>query len=99
MSQPAQQGHLFAVTQAPVTPVRRQSASSEKVRWSKYRPLNPVKCDDCMMVLYLARGDAPASRQARWKRKQGDEMLLLCYAHADCRREEDGLKPLKDSER
>jgi hypothetical protein len=48
-----------------------------------------------MLLLYVSKGNAPASRPARWKRKQGAEYLLLCYQHAELRREEDGLKSLR----
>ena len=89
---------LFDVGDAPVRPVPVQSSSSSaKVSWTKYRPKYPMKCDDCMLVLALARGDAPASRQARWKRKQGSTDRLLCYGHAQERRVNDGLAPLDDS--
>ncbi len=89
------QAALFIVAQPPVRKVTRKSTSSEKPRWSKYRPVHPVKCDDCMYVLFLAEGNAPASRQGKWRRKQGELDLILCYAHAEIRREEDGLTPLK----
>lgn len=86
---------LFEVAQPPVIKVTRKQGKS-RPRWTKYKPVNPVKCDDCMLILALAKGDGPAARQARWKRAQDGAYLLLCYAHADARREEDGLVPLKD---
>ncbi len=89
------QSTLFQV-QPPTTQKVTRKASNGKPKWSKYRPVNPVKCDDCMLILALAKGEAPASRQARWKRKTEDADLLLCYGHADIRRAEDGLKPLGD---
>lgn len=92
---PAEQSGLFVVQQPPVRKVTRKSTSNAKPTWTRYRPVNVVKCDDCMLVLFLAKGEAPASRPARWKRKQGGEYLLLCYQHAELRREEDGLKSLK----
>lgn len=79
----------------PIQLVRRRSTSTSKPSWSKYRPINAVKCDDCMLILFLAKGEAPASRPARWKRRQGTDYVLLCYQHAELRRAEDGLKSLK----
>lgn len=84
---------LFDVQPVPVRkPPRAQTpASAARPRWSKYRPLNPVKCDDCMAVLAAAQGNGPASRLAKFRRAQGGTDLLLCYAHAQQRRDDDGL--------
>jgi hypothetical protein len=89
---------LFPIASPVVQKVTRKNSGAGKPRWSKYSPINPVKCDDCMLILALAKGDAPASRQARWRRQCGDSDLLLCYGHAALRREEDGMRPLKDLE-
>jgi hypothetical protein len=48
-----------------------------------------------MLLLHLAKGNGPASKPARWKRTRGGDYLLLCYGHAEVRREEDGMKSLK----
>lgn len=88
------QGELFTVVDTPVQTPKRPTTSTPKPRWSKYRPKHPVKCDDCMLLLAVTKGNAPASRQAKWRRKQGASDLLLCYAHATARRTEDGLEPL-----
>lgn len=89
-----EQDPLFHVESSPVRkPTRREAASALRPRWSKYRPVNPVKCDDCMAVLAETRGEGPASRQAKWRRKQGNLDRLLCYAHAALQRAEDGLAP------
>lgn len=88
---------LFEVANPPVAKVKRPQGRSRPA-WTKYRPVNPVKCDDCCLVLALAKGDGPATRQARWRRVQDGADLLLCYAHADVRRKEDGLVPLQDWE-
>lgn len=79
---------------APLVKPRRELGPG-KPRWSKYRVKDPLKCDDCNLVLHLCRGDGPASRRAWWRRKQGGVDLLLCIEHAQQRREEDGLKPLE----
>lgn len=87
-----EQGALFEVATPPVRKVKRESeASKARPRWSKYRTKGWVKCDDCMLVLALAKGEAPASRKAQFRRKLGGTDLLLCYWHAHARHEEDGL--------
>lgn len=86
---------LFEVVSPLVQKVTRKERGEGKAKYTRYRPINPVKCDDCMLVLALAKGQAPASRQARWRRKAGEVDLLLCQGHADLRREEDGLPALK----
>lgn len=89
------QDALFPVETPPVkTPPRPKSSGPKRPAWTKYVTKTGMKCDDCMLVLALAKGEAPASRQARWRRKQGETDLLLCYAHAQERRIEDGLDPL-----
>jgi len=89
------QAGLFDVPDVPpVKPGRRLPTNPARVVWAKYRPVNPVKCDDCMHALAMAQGKAPASRQAKFKRTQGGEVLLVCYWHAQVRREEDGMSAL-----
>lgn len=90
-----EQDVLFEVPSPIVPKVKRASTGAGKPRWSKYRPVNPVKCDDCMLLLALTKGKAPRARSARWRRKCGDVDLLLCQGHADQRREEDGMPGLK----
>lgn len=48
-----------------------------------------------MLVLALAHGEGPVSRLAQFRRIQNGTDLLLCAAHAQERRDEDGLEPLK----
>lgn len=86
---------LFYVDPVKVkAPTRKDQARAARPVWSKYRPKNAVKCDDCMLLLAQQHGKAPASQPARWKRKQGASDLLLCYAHAALRRDADGLGAL-----
>lgn len=82
---------MFEVTVPEVTTPTRPKAAG-RPRWSKYRPVNPVKCDDCMLVLTLAKGAAPLARFARHKRAVDGDYLLLCEAHANARKAEDGIK-------
>jgi hypothetical protein len=57
------------------------------VRYTKYRPTKPRKCDDCLAALGKDP-TSPASRTAAFKRTQeGTEPLLLCYPHKELRRE------------
>jgi len=85
---------LFDVDNPPVRKAPRKP-SSGKVSWSKYHGTLAMKCDDCMAVLAATQGNAPASRQARYRRNQGGTYLLLCYAHAAQRREDDGMAALQ----
>lgn len=89
---PLQPG-LFDVDTPPVAVPKRKPKAGRPV-WAKYRPRHPAKCDDCMLVLLMARGQAPASRAAKFRRVQGGSDLLLCYAHAQARRDEDDMGPL-----
>lgn len=57
------------------------------VRYTRYRPKKPVRCDDCAAA-FTADPKAPHSRTAAFKRTQaGTEPLLLCYPHKELRRE------------
>lgn len=95
MRDPLQPG-LFEPEETPVVKPKRASdpAKAGRPRWSKYRPVNPPKCDDCMLALAQSQGRAPASRRAKFRRQAGSSDLLLCYAHAQLRREDDGLEAL-----
>ena len=84
---------LFGVDTPAVTKPRHRGSSAHP-RWSKYQPSTPVKCDDCLMVLAEADGRGPATRNARWRRAVAGTDLVLCYAHAQLRRADDGLTPL-----
>lgn len=85
---------LFSVPAPIMRKVERKDLGGT-AKYTKYRPKNPVKCDDCMLLLFIAKGEGPASRQARWRRVSSTSDLLLCQGHADLRREEDGLPALK----
>lgn len=84
----------------PSTPLPRikprpSKASGEPV-WSKYRPLNPLPCDDCKQAQHegIMREH---SRQAKWRRKDPDGTdRLLCREHAGHWRERDGLNIPRD---
>jgi len=81
---------MFDVADSPV-PKAPPKPGTGKVTWAKYHGTLAMKCDDCMAVLAANHGNAPASRQAHYKRSQGGTYLLLCYAHAHQRREDEGL--------
>jgi hypothetical protein len=89
----AVQPPLFDGFESKPKPVVRRVP--RKPRWSAYRPKNRVSCDDCLSDLVEA-GGGPLSRAARWRRVQGESDLLICSAHAQLRRDADGLAPLKD---
>lgn len=81
---------MFEVETPPVVTPKRPRGQS-KPKWTRYRLKNPVKCDDCMLVLTLAKGEAPPARFALYRRVQDSKDLLLCAAHAQDRRDEDGM--------
>jgi hypothetical protein len=86
---------MFDVEPARViTPKRPRVPGGPK--WSVLNRTDPVKCDDCSLVLAMAKGAAPPARMAHFRRVAPDRTdLLLCAAHAQTRRDEDGLEPLK----
>jgi hypothetical protein len=63
---------LFEVDTPPVKVPKRKPAGEGKATWTAYKTQRGAKCDDCLTVLYEAKGEAPASRPARWRRKQGE---------------------------
>ncbi len=77
--------------ETPAVLVPKRPKGSGKPRWTRYRVKAPIKCDDCMLVLTLAKGNAPAARFAQYRRVQSGKDLLLCIAHAQERRDEDGM--------
>lgn len=79
----------------PPRPKKTPAPTAAKPVWEQYRPVVPRKCDDCMAVLAETGGQGPHSRTAAWKRKTGKNFLLLCYPHAQQRREADHLPALK----
>lgn len=87
---------LFDVGDVPVQRApRRPSSSNARPRWTRYHTATGIKCDECMAVLASRAGQAPASRQARYRRSVGPTYMLLCYAHAQQWREDDGLAALQ----
>jgi hypothetical protein len=88
------QGELFHVESPPVRTPKRATGNG-KPRWTQYKVKYPMKCDDCMLILAQAKGVGPASRVARFRRAQDGADLLLCIAHAQDRRDIDGMKPLE----
>lgn len=87
---------LFDLPDLPVTPRPKRAGGGmpAKPTWNRYKPATPVKCDDCVALLVETKGAAPLSRMARWRRRHGTENRVLCHAHAQQWREEDGMKPL-----
>lgn len=68
-------------------PYNDVSAGHGPIRYAKYRPKNPVKCDDCLGALAAAGGNGPATRPAAFKRTQaGANTLLLCHEHTALRK-------------
>ena len=81
---------MFDVEPIKVRTPKRPRSKGKPV-WTHYRPKDPQKCDDCKLLLFKTKGNAPASLPARYRRTVDGASLLLCPAHAAARREEDGL--------
>lgn len=99
-----QQLDLFGEPVAPVKPTKRErpalpSGPPNEPTWSRYRPANPVKCDQCMRNLTATSGAAPPAKSAKFRRRGPDGTdEVLCYEHANEQRERDGLasfRPLR----
>lgn len=58
-------------------------------RWSRYRPRNPVTCDECVIYLHERKGVGPVPRGARWRRVTPDRTLLLCEEHTQMWKRDD----------
>lgn len=63
-------------------------------KWSKYKAVNPHRCDFC--ALNQAEDPfAPVARKARYRRESKDGDLYLCVPHANDQRIVDGLRSVK----
>ncbi|MGH3380388.1 MAG: hypothetical protein ACRDP6_37200 [Actinoallomurus sp.] len=68
-------------------PGKGTSAGTGPIRYTRYRRVNPVNCDDCMAA-YLTEVNPPRSRPATHERKQaGAKTLLLCHEHTQIRKQ------------
>lgn len=79
---------MFAeVPDLPVAPFNDVSGGHGPIRYAKYRPKAPVRCDDCAAA-FITDPNAPHSLPAATKRTQaGAKPLLLCHRHAQLRKE------------
>lgn len=82
---------LLEVEPVPVKPPKPPVKTTGEPVYGKYRPKNPVKCDDCMLLLVQMNGMAPIARFARFYRRAGGQKRLLCAGHKNQWRERDGL--------
>lgn len=84
---------LFELPDQPVersTELRKKRTTrSIRPRWTRYRSVNRVPCDECVMLLHEAGGVGPYARTAQWKRVTPTGDLVLCHAHAEMWRAED----------
>lgn len=78
---------LFDVD-AAVAPVIQPRPAGAVVRWSRYKA-NGTPCDDCKAAQAAGTLTSVAA-VATWRRRAGDEELLLCYPHAEPRMRRDG---------
>lgn len=78
------------VPDPPVAPIAPERAKPSTATYSRYRPVSPRKCDDCMAA-FTTDPNAPHSGTAAFRRQQpGAPTLLLCYAHKQMRQEAEG---------
>lgn len=78
----------------PLRPPRKTPTTGvRRPEWSDYTVKVPVQCTHCVLAAYeratAGRGAYDGIRQARRKRKQGDEILLLCSEHAHIQQDQD----------
>lgn len=69
-----------------------------KVRWRKYRPKNPVKCDRCIRGIMDGTRHGAAGLAA-YKRFEGGVDEVLCFAHAQEQRDQEALLKQKEDRR
>lgn len=77
-------------------PIVRQARHppAGKVTWPKYRPANPVHCDDCLAEIHRDWPDgARIPHRALFKRVAGDKVTFMCAEHAQAQRVKDGMAP------
>jgi hypothetical protein len=78
----------------PLAKPRSPRTGTGPVKYAKYAPVRPVKCDDCMLVAWEAGQEGrsvPLARQARWKRTQGESVALVCAEHKQQRLEDEAV--------
>lgn len=78
------QPSLFDDLPAPKPKLPHDAAPAEgKVTWTAVAPNR--QCDDCIQVSYEQLREGRAAHdgiaKARWRRKQGNTVRLLCNAH------------------
>lgn len=75
----------------PVVKKARQPPSS-RVTWTKYRPANPVHCDDCLAEVHELWPVSMIPRRALHKRTAGDRITYHCAAHHLAQKALDNVK-------
>jgi len=68
----------------------RKVLGPDQVAWSSYAPKKRTPCDACLAALVDAPPIAPLAASARWKRRQGQDVELLCVEHRGERLVADG---------
>lgn len=67
----------------------------DKPEWTEYRVQTPVRCDHCLQVAHatlLAGKPHEGLRDAKFKRRHGADVLLLCHEHANAVRDADRVE-------
>jgi hypothetical protein len=67
----------------------RHPKTQHRPEWIRYRPVVPVKCDDCVLRLADNNGDAPPAADARYRRRFHAINTYYCAPHARTRRSAD----------
>lgn len=79
---------------APEVRVEGEKAKKKakpKIRWSSYRPADPVHCDECLTVAHkLWPGRNCIPDRAVLKRTHGDDVTYFCSQHGEERKRKDG---------
>jgi hypothetical protein len=82
----------FDLDLPPVPMKKARHPPDDKVRWSRYRVLAPVHCDDCIMETHQqwpVGTYAPA--RASWRRVAGPKVTYHCFHHSLAQKARDGV--------
>lgn len=71
-------------------PKQARQVPSSKVVWSRYRPANPLHCDDCLAEVHASwPNNTHAPNRAQFRRRLGAEVTFHCISHAQAQRARD----------
>lgn len=71
-------------------PARRPKRTQGRPEWIPYRPVNPAKCSDCVLLLADSDGsNGLRASDARYRRRMAGVDTYYCAPHAHTRKAED----------